>query len=107
MDFIIVSDNYWPGLTLDGMQLHPSLDQKLKTYSEEYSVLKKPRKLNLLPQLGQVELTLDFEDGTSRDFCVTPLQVCPFCLCLVVLVLNFVLLCRQTSSCFCRRLSLA
>jgi anaphase-promoting complex subunit 2 len=74
VDFVIISDNYWPSLTQDGMQLHPQLDQKLKRYSDEYSILKKPRKLNVLPQLGQVELTLDFEDGSSRDFVVSPLQ---------------------------------
>ena len=85
MDFIIISDNYWPSLNQDNMQLHPMLEEKIKQYSEEYSILKKPRKLNVLPQLGLVDLDLDFEDGSRRSFSVTPLQV-------IVSVLNFAIL---------------
>ncbi len=39
-----------------------------------YSVLKKPRALQLAPQLGSVELELRFDDGATRFFTVTPLQ---------------------------------
>ena len=75
-----MSDNYWPSLTQDSMQIHPTIDQKLKEYCDEYSILKKPRKLNILPQLGVVELDLEFDDGTVRTFSVTPLQVFTYCI---------------------------
>ena len=35
-----------------------------------------PRKLNLAPQLGLVELSLDFDDGATRTFVTGPAQVC-------------------------------
>ena len=34
-----------------------------------------PRKLHLSPQLGVVELELEFQDGSSRSFLASPVQV--------------------------------
>jgi curved DNA-binding protein CbpA len=46
------------------LQLHPSVQDKLKEFSDAYSVLKNPRKLDFKPQLGTVHLQLEF-DGVS------------------------------------------
>ena len=86
MDMAIVSDNYWPDLDsfdghagdLDGDELfkhHPSAQQWLSWFEAAYLELKKPRRLEPLPMLGQVQLSLEFEGGVSRSFSVSPLQV--------------------------------
>eukprot|EP01036_Dinobryon_divergens_P029650 gene29650-38775_t len=41
---------------------------------DEYAVLKKPRKIHPAAQLGQVEVDINFDDGSVRSFMVTPLQ---------------------------------
>ena len=75
VDYVIVSDNYWPSLPRDALVYHPRIATMLGEYQETFGVLKKPRRLHPAQQLGQAELQLDFEDGASRTFLVTPVQV--------------------------------
>jgi hypothetical protein len=83
MDFLIVSDSYWPSLEAgggqqaSGPQLHPRAARRLDEYVAAFEMLKKPRKLKPVAQLGQVDLDLHFEDGSTRQFSTTPLLVRP------------------------------
>lgn len=72
---MIVSDNYWPSMPRESMIYHPQAAALLQSYQDTYAVLKKPRKLLPACTLGQVEVELDFMDGSSRSFLVTPMQV--------------------------------
>jgi hypothetical protein len=54
VDYVIVSDNYWPSLPRGGLRYHPAVEALLGEYQEVFGVLKKPRKLLPAPQLGQV-----------------------------------------------------
>ena len=75
VDFMIISDNYWPSLPKDTFQYHKTLTNFLQKYQGSYEIMKKPRKLQLIPSIGQVEVELNFDDGCVRSFLVTPLQV--------------------------------
>ena len=81
-DFTIISDNYWPQLpqledppNLDTFVLHPTAARLLEEYQKSYTELKKPRKINVFQHYGQVLLELSFENGLSKMFSVSPLQV--------------------------------
>ena len=76
VDYVIISDNYWPSIPKDVISYHPEVAGLLQQYQDTFAVLKKPRKLHPAQTLGQVELELDFEDGTTRLFLVSPMQVC-------------------------------
>ena len=76
VDCLLISDNYWPALRgTDTMTLHADAATTLARYMDTYALLKRPRKLKPMLQLGRVELQLDFNDGSSRTFSVTPVQV--------------------------------
>ncbi len=98
VDCAIISDNYWPQVVQGGslqcvsgggdgsseatgeIVFHRIINEQIAEFQSTYSTLKKPRKLFMVPNIGQVVLDLDFEDGSSRRFTVTPLQVeCFFC----------------------------
>lgn len=87
IDFLVISDNYWPALTDrlgnslelqsiedNSVKHHPILQNKIKQYSEVFETLKKPRKLYPVTEMGQVDLDLNFDDGSTRSFSVTPAQ---------------------------------
>lgn len=92
MESYIISEHYWPSniiqdtdtksISFDSsssdhipIYYHPDIKQLVRQYSVAYTVLKKPRRLHPLPMAGRVELQLDFEDGSLRNFVVTPIQV--------------------------------
>ena len=77
VDFAIISGNYWPGGTSDNdnsLLVHPVLDESIKLFQNMYAVLKKPRKLTRISPLGQIDLDLNFNDGSTRSFSVNPIQ---------------------------------
>ncbi|CAM9102975.1 unnamed protein product [Ectocarpus fasciculatus] len=87
IDYLVVSDNYWPTLTdrsgnpveVDigegsSVKHHSVLENKIKEYCEVFEVLKKPRKLHPIAELGQTDLELCFDDGSTRQFSVSPVQ---------------------------------
>lgn len=78
VDYVIISDNYWPTITSDdgseSIEHHPSIANRLKCYESTYANLKKPRKLYPIRERGQVDLELSFKDGSTRSFTVLPLQ---------------------------------
>jgi anaphase-promoting complex subunit 2 len=74
VDFIIVSDNYWPKLVQEEIKHHPDALALLREYESCYAELKKPRKLHPVNRLGRVQLELSFDDGCTRDFSVNPVQ---------------------------------
>ena len=83
VDFAIVSDNYWPAVLSpadvdidpSSATQHPMAQKWLDEYHATYKVLKAPRKLEISPHLGVVDIDLDFDDGTTRNFNVNPIQV--------------------------------
>jgi hypothetical protein len=75
VDYVTVSEHYWPSMPRDTLAYHPQAAALLEQFQSTYADLKKPRKLQPAHTLGQVELELDFADGSSRSFAVTPLQV--------------------------------
>ena len=74
VDCVTVSDNYWPALQSESFTHHPTAVEALTQFQAAYHILKKPRKLHLSPQLGLVEVELDFDDGSTRTFCTGPVQ---------------------------------
>lgn len=89
VDYLIVSDNYWPPLTDKGgsnfefggaeeeeesFKHHPVIKSKIKQYCDVFEDLKKPRKLKPVAELGQADLELTFDDGSTRTFTVSPVQ---------------------------------
>lgn len=75
MDYVVVSDHYWPSFNTTDMKYHESISNMTSSYCDSFAVLKKPRKLNPLNNVGTVELDLTFDNGKVRSFSVTPLQV--------------------------------
>ena len=76
MNYCIVSDEYWPSLHLEStISHHPRASRLQNEFSETFDDIKKPKKLEVAPQLGQVFLELDFNDGTTCEFSVSPTQV--------------------------------
>lgn len=76
VDYTIISHNYWPALPADadGIECHDKLQGTCTSYEDIYANLKKPRKLHIMPQLGQVDLELTFNDGSCRVFAVSLMQ---------------------------------
>ena len=76
VNYCIVSDEYWPSLHVESTITHHARAARLQAhYSDTFDNAKKPKKLEIAPQLGQVFLDLDFDDGTTREFSVSPTQV--------------------------------
>lgn len=75
VDFMIISDNYWPSVDSDHMVYHDTLKSLFGTYHDAYMILKKPRKLHFMENLGSCSLDLTFDDGTCRSFDVSAIQV--------------------------------
>ncbi len=57
------------------MKNHESIDEMVSSYCDSFAILKKPRKLRPLNNVGSIELDLTFENGIIRSFSVTTLQV--------------------------------
>jgi anaphase-promoting complex subunit 2 len=74
VDCLIISEHYWPALLTDPFVHHPEAQAALTAYEQAYAVLKTPRRLKNVPQLGTVDLELEFEDGSTRVFVVNPVQ---------------------------------
>lgn len=79
---LMVSSHYWPSLSDDGEHsdsmlsfLHPLVLDILEKFSGQYHELKKPRKLKYYPHLGMIDFSVDFNDGTNKDFRVNPILV--------------------------------
>jgi len=69
-DASIVSHHFWPTLQEEEMILHPKVQRQMDFYSSAYNVLKNPRQLEFLPQLGIVQLDLVFKrkkDPTRKE----------------------------------------
>ena len=82
MEALMVSSYYWPSLSdesdaVEGIlnHLHPRVLEILEMFRSQYNELKKPRKLKFYPQLGAVDFTVKFNDGTKKDFHVNPILV--------------------------------
>lgn len=73
-DCLIVSEHYWPALQSDPLTLPPRIAKSVASYQSAYATAKKPRKLHVVPQLGLVDIDLEFDDGSVRNFLVTPVQ---------------------------------
>jgi anaphase-promoting complex subunit 2 len=76
VDCLVISNEYWPSVTMkdESCELHPKIHDKIKKYQNTYNLVKKPRHLEWAPFLGLVELSLDFDDGSSRSFSCSPIQ---------------------------------
>jgi hypothetical protein len=62
IDFLIVSDNYWPSFNTDSgvsTKVHPIVESRIQQYSQRFEILKKPRKLTHIPQMGMVYLVIN------------------------------------------------
>jgi anaphase-promoting complex subunit 2 len=73
-DCLIVSEHYWPALQSDPLTLPPRIAKSVASYQSAYATAKKPRKLHVAPQLGLVDIDLEFDDGSVHNFLVTPVQ---------------------------------
>ncbi len=91
VDFSIISENYWPRLNqlemtesamdegngddTESFKHHITASNIINDYLSVYHDLKKPRKLNVYPTIGNVQLCLYFENDVTRRFSVSPIQV--------------------------------
>ena len=80
-DATIISRHFWPAAggirkatAEESLALHPTVRDRAEAFAKEYSVLKNPRRLEWRPALGLVQLQLELEDGTSKQFSVSPLH---------------------------------
>lgn len=74
--FSIISDNYWPAIQDPvEFQFHPLINEFLDGYLQTFRKLKKPRTLHQIKTLGKVEIDIEFDNGITRSFVATPLQV--------------------------------
>ncbi len=75
VDMLILSDHYWPASSNNSSLILPSqVKQAIDEYIKLFATVKKPRHLVPSISLGTVDLSLDFEDGSTRSFAVTPTQ---------------------------------
>jgi hypothetical protein len=75
VNFLIISDNYWPSISSENMKYSEEITNYLQKYHEAYMILKKPRKLHFIHALGTCQLELSFRDGCRREFEVSTVQV--------------------------------
>lgn len=75
VDCILVSSYYWPTLQPQSMKHHDVISSLVEEYREAYAIVRKPRSLMVAPQLGLVQLELEFDDGTVKEYSVAPAQV--------------------------------
>ena len=77
MNVCIISKGYWDSIQEDdtGNQYKPPkmLQKAFDDFEAIYQTLKRIRKVNFKPQLGSVNLTLHFNNGSFK-FRVTPIQ---------------------------------
>jgi anaphase-promoting complex subunit 2 len=66
LDAVIVSHIFWPPLQRDDMKHHYRIDSQMENYAEEYAILKNPRRLVWMKQLGHVELEVDETDADGN-----------------------------------------
>ena len=57
------------------LKLHPVVAARAKAFVDEYVVVKNPRTLEFKNDLGKVELSLESESGSVRNFSVSPVLV--------------------------------
>lgn len=81
------------------MNHHPIAANMLKSFTETFAIVKKPKTLSILPQLGQVTLDLEFNDGIIREYIVNPVQVSLIFI-LFCIIFCFVLYCIVLSIIF-------
>jgi anaphase-promoting complex subunit 2 len=74
VDIFILSDHYWPQLPASELKLPAAIQTAFDNFSRHYAAVKKPRHLQPILSLGSVDLSLDFDDGSTRHFTVTPAQ---------------------------------
>ncbi len=76
VDMLVLSEHYWPALPSndEALTLAPQAQAVVDSYLNKFKEVKKPRHLTLAPQLGTVDLQLDFDDGSRRSFNVSPAQ---------------------------------
>ena len=76
VDMMVLSEHYWPALPTkeDSLTLAPMALASVQRYLDIFKQVKNPRHLVLAPQLGSVELQLDFDDGSVRHFTVSTAQ---------------------------------
>ena len=77
-DFVVsatmVSNVYWPTLEREGFKVYPeSVREQLNQYSTEFAILKNPRRLVWLEQMGSVDVDLYICDK-QVSFTCTPLH---------------------------------
>ena len=73
ISFLQISKEYWPlQKEQPNIKLPAEVMEAFEKFKEEFGETKKLRKVELLPQYGIVELTLEFSNG-SKDFKVSPI----------------------------------
>jgi len=73
-DVLVISEKYWPDVPTDSFFLHGSIYEKLKDFSVQYSLLKKPRQLSFKRGLGFADVEIAFDSGDVRVYKVPTLH---------------------------------
>jgi len=68
---LVVSAQYWDQLKDRPMKLPANITEQLEQYNQNYKTIKASRSLHWMPQLGSVELELQFDSNTV-SFTVAP-----------------------------------
>lgn len=72
MSALILSAQFWPQLKEDRLEWPEPVKSSFDTYRKNYESLKASRTLDIKPNLGLVELELEFK-GRTVEFTVSPL----------------------------------
>lgn len=70
----ILSHLFWPPFKANNLKFPKEIQKYADIYSKKYTTLKPSRKLQWLPYLGNVSLTVELEDRTLTFDDLTPLQ---------------------------------
>lgn len=70
---MIVSAQFWPAFKEEKLELHHTVTEQMKTYTEAFETLKASRTLNWKSHLGLVDLEIELEHKTI-SLSVAPIQ---------------------------------
>eukprot|EP00466_Bigelowiella_natans_P008055 jgi/Bigna1/73813/fgenesh1_pg.26_\ len=73
LEATIISKEFWPERDENELKLPAQVARVAELYSEQFTKLKAPRVLRLMPSLGKVHLEIELEDR-QLDLEVTPIQ---------------------------------
>lgn len=77
MHSLIVSRLFWPDdipAAVDDFTPHSRIQKSIDAYTAAYSNVRPDRRISMYPRLGTVKLSVESDDGETREFTCDPVQ---------------------------------